>query len=138
MTTSQAPSVNLLISSMASAAVVSTAPRPLMQARATQPSAALLAPVPDHAGLGQREPDEHADREHRDQRLGVPLATTSRIAATTASTTDAVPVHLPVGRSRNRCGRLLSLASRDASTGRPPNEVFAASASSTVVISWIA
>src|ERR1035441_7556357 len=36
------------------------------------------------------------------------------------------------------CGRKLSLASSAASTGRPPNEVLAASASSTMVISWMA
>ena len=67
-----------------------------------------------------------------------PLATTSKIAAKTASTLIPYRCTCRSAFSRNRCGRLLSLASSDARTGRPPNEVFAASASSTVVISWIA
>jgi hypothetical protein len=47
-------------------------------------------------------------------------------------------VHLPVRAQPEQVRQLLSRASREARTGRPPNEVFAASASSTVVISWIA
>src|SRR5450759_682116 len=67
----------------------------------------------------------------------LPLATTSRIAAATASTETPYRCTWRSAFSRNRCGRKLSLASRLASTGSPPNEVLAASASSTVVISWM-
>jgi hypothetical protein len=81
--------------------------------------------------LGQREPDEHPDGEQRDQRLGVALEATSRAAARTASTMTPVAVHLPVGAQPEHVRQEVVLASRDASTGRPPNEVLAASASST-------
>ncbi len=67
-----------------------------------------------------------------------PFVTTSKIAAATASTTTPYLWTWRCARRKNRCGRKLSVASSDASTGRPPNEVLAASASSTVVISWIA
>jgi len=60
MTTSQAPSVNLLISSTASATAVNTAPAPLIAARRATRGRAAHASA-HHARLGQREPHEHAD-----------------------------------------------------------------------------
>jgi hypothetical protein len=94
--------------------------------------------VPDHPRLGQGEPDEHPDGEQRHQLLRVPRAATSSAAAATASTLIPYRYTCRSARSANMCGRKLSLASRLASTGRPPKDVFAASASSTVVISWTA
>src|SRR5258706_134229 len=54
-TISHAPSVNLLISSIARATSVRTAPRPLMKARLAHPWSRSGPPVPDHPGLRERE-----------------------------------------------------------------------------------
>ncbi len=99
MTTSQAPSRNLLNSSMASATVVNTAPMPLIAARRHQPRslAALKVPVPDHADLRQGEPDENPDRKQRHQGLGVALGHDEQQRGGHREHPDAVPVHLPVG-----------------------------------------
>ena len=95
-TTTQAPSVNLLISSTARAASVSTAPSPLMAARRPSPGR-VLPPVPDHAGLGQRETDEDADGEQRDQRLGVAVSGDQQQRGGHRQHPHPVAVHLPLG-----------------------------------------
>ncbi|MGW4790986.1 hypothetical protein ACWEPC_01040 [Nonomuraea sp. NPDC004297] len=60
-------------------------------------SAALQAPVPDHADLGEGEADEHADGEDRHQRLGVPLGHQEQDQREDGEHRDAVTVDLPVG-----------------------------------------
>ena len=94
---SQAPSANLLTSSMIVATNVSTAPTPLMSARGRS-SRGSRSPYQclHHPGLGQREPDEHPDGEQRNQRLGVARTTMSSSAAAIGQHDDAVAVHLPV------------------------------------------
>ena len=66
--TIQAPSSVLVIATMTSTTPVTTAPKPLMSALVFQPGSRSLPPVNDHAGLRQRERDEHADHVERQQR----------------------------------------------------------------------
>ena len=57
---------------------------------AAPPAGSLVAqppPVPDHAGLAEREGDEHADRVQRDQRRDAAAEATSSTTATAARTT---------------------------------------------------
>src|SRR4029453_7196191 len=95
-TISQAPSPNLVTATTPSTIVVSTAPTPLSSAcprqpgarsrrhfrympaceseKGTRPPPAGRAPPPPlqvHAGLRERERDEHADHVERDERVGV-------------------------------------------------------------------
>ena len=137
-TTSQAPSVNLLTSSMASAAVVSTAPSPLMNARRAQPSPCcscqcLTMPVWDRVN-----PTNTPMANTGIRAWVLPLDTTSSTAAAAASTPTPYRKTCRSPFSANTCGRKLSLPSRLARTGRPPKEVLAARASRTVVMSCTA
>jgi len=52
--------------------------------------------VPDHADLGEREPDEHADGEQRDQRLRVAAGRRQQRGGQHGQGDDAVAVHLAV------------------------------------------
>ena len=48
----------------------SVAPRRLVTSAARHSALAVAQPVRDHPALGEREGEEHADREQRDQRRG--------------------------------------------------------------------
>ena len=69
MTTSQAPSANFATAKMTATMPVATAPKPLMAMLRRQPGSWRSPPVPDHAGLRERDRGEHADRIERDERL---------------------------------------------------------------------
>ena len=138
ITISHAPSVNLLTSSIASAASVNTAPTPLMTARVRQPSVRFSRQCRTMPVCERVKPTNTPIANSGTSACVSPFETTSSTAAKTASTTTPYRCTCRAARRKNRCGRKLSVASSEASTGSPPNEVFAASASSTMVISWMA
>ena len=65
-----APSVNLATRTTMRVTPVATAPTPLMIMRRTDALAALPLPVHHHARLGEREGEEGADGEERDEAIG--------------------------------------------------------------------
>ena len=69
--TIQAPSSVLVTATMTRTMPVTSAPKPLISALVFQPGALRPPPVDHHAGLRQRERDEHADHVERQQRVRV-------------------------------------------------------------------
>ena len=69
--TIHAPSSVFVTATMISTMPVTIAPKPLIAALVFQPGSRSLPPVQHHAGLRQRERDEHADHVERHQRLRV-------------------------------------------------------------------
>ena len=92
-------------------------------------------PVHDQAGLRQREPGEHPDGEQRDQRQGVARHGDEQRGRQHRQGPDPQR-RTPAGHPAARTGAAGSGASlsRLASTGRPPKEVLAASASTIVMV----
>ena len=62
--------MNLATSTTSSVMPVATAPMPLMSMRCVEPAAAFALPVHHHAGLREREGEERADSEERNQPVG--------------------------------------------------------------------
>ena len=89
-------------------------------------------PVVDHPRLGQGEAGKDADGEQRDQRVGVPPGGGEKDRGEHRQHPDARSKTSRSPRMAKPWGRRWSLASRLASTGRPPKEVLAASASTRV------
>ena len=85
-TTSQAPSVNLVASSMASATVVSTAPSPLMNARWAQPGPCCSCQCFTIPPWDRVNPTNTPMAYTGIKAWVLPLDTTSRTAAAAAST----------------------------------------------------
>ena len=69
--TSHAPSTNLTLVTTTATTAVATQPTALMVEPVAPARSRVAQPVPDHAGLADREVDEHADRVERDQRVGL-------------------------------------------------------------------
>jgi hypothetical protein len=134
-TTTHAPLVNLASRKMSVETPVAVAPRALSAARERQRAGASPPPVHDQAGLRKREADEHADGEERDQGVGVAADGDEQSSGHDGQSPDAVAEHEAVSAQREQVRQWSSRARRPANTGRPPNEVFAASASTTVMVS---
>ena len=105
MTTSQAPSVNLLTSSMASAAVVSTAPSPLMNARPAQPRPCCSCQCRTMPVWDRVNPTNTPIANTGISAWVLPRATTSSTAANTASTLIPYRYTCRSACSANMCGR---------------------------------
>lgn len=133
MTTTQAPAENFVITKMTVATAVTTAPVPLTAARRRQRGGRERCQCTTRPAWANVKPvnTPTANRGMGDWVL--PFTASSRAADRAARTQMAAAYTWRSPRMAKRCGRWSSPASRLASTGRPPNEVLAASASTAVV-----
>ena len=89
--------MNLTEVTMTATTPVRTAPNALIDSRRRQPGDRSRQPVPDHAGLADREVDEHADGVQRDQQVG--LAVEDRRSGPPRSTASTTIPHENASRS---------------------------------------
>ena len=94
--TSHAPAWNLTAVTTIATAPVRIAPNALIDRRRRQPGATLPQPVADHAGLADREVDEHADRVQRDEQVGDGPEADDQQGGDAAEDEDPVGVGEPV------------------------------------------
>ena len=96
----QAPSANFATSTTTSVTPVAAAPTPLTTMLRGLVRAAGAQPVRDHAGLRQRERQERADGEQRDQPIGDAAEDDQQERRERREHVDAVRVHEPAAARR--------------------------------------
>ncbi len=96
-TTTQAPSRNFVVSATTTAIAVITEPTPFSVARHRQPDGRFVAQWRTRPIWRDREPDEHADREHRNQLVRLPVHRDQQQSGENRERDDAVAVHRALG-----------------------------------------